>query len=263
MKNTNSVETIEDIESYINSLNLEKLRLVEEGKYVEAENIKQKIKEVKENYEGRNKIAIADQHENEMKALEEEYNRELMYFHESWDERFRELQDKSRKEEDSLIENQEKEMQALYDYLEETLPKLIFLKHSKEYLDLRQIEMNMVKQELYLEAHRIKLKADALLKEEEDKFNKEKEKKIKIKIDKLKKKQSLERNTLKEKLTIEAEISKKTKSDELEKLIHKFKNKKVDLEIQQKQEKILTENTNLMRASKIKNNYQLNTIRDF
>lgn len=101
-----------------------------------------------------------------------------------------------------------------------------------------------------MEAHKVKIKADLYQKAEEDKFNFEKNQKIKHKVEKLTRKQMLEKNALKEKLNIEYEMLKKEKESDLERLIHKYKNRRLELEIQQKQEKILTENDNLMKASK-------------
>lgn len=43
---------------------------------------------------------------------------------------------------------------------------------------------------------------------------------------------------------------KKEKARGLETIIHKYKNRKFDLEKQQKQEKLLSDNNNLLKASK-------------
>lgn len=101
-----------------------------------------------------------------------------------------------------------------------------------------------------MEAHKIKLKADMYQRAEEDRFNMEKNQKIKHKIEKLNKKQILEKNALREKLNTEYEMLKREKESDLEKLIHKYKNRRLELESQQRQEKLLTENDSLMKASK-------------
>lgn len=72
------------------------------------------------------------------------------------------------------------------------------------------------------------------------------------KTDQLFTKQNLEKNALKQKLDTEYEIMKKQKDDEMAVIILKFKNRKMDLESQQKHEKTLTENENLFKQSKKK-----------
>ncbi len=60
----------------------------------------------------------------------------------------------------------------------------------------------------------------------------------------------IEKNSLKKKVEIEIEVMKKEKASGLETLVHKYKNRKFDLELQQKQEKLLNDNNNLFKASK-------------
>ena len=60
----------------------------------------------------------------------------------------------------------------------------------------------------------------------------------------------IEKNAVQKKIEIELEVLKKEKSASFDKLIHKYKNRKLDLDIQQKQEKIYNDNLNLYRASK-------------
>jgi hypothetical protein len=62
-------------------------------------------------------------------------------------------------------------------------------------------------------------------------------------------KQNLERNALKQKLDTEYEMMKKQKDEETQKLIHKYKNRKMDLELQHNQERNLSENESLLKAS--------------
>jgi hypothetical protein len=52
------------------------------------------------------------------------------------------------------------------------------------------------------------------------------------------------------KIEAEYELLKKQRKNVFENLINKFKNRKFELDLQQKQEKILTENHNLLKKSK-------------
>jgi hypothetical protein len=90
-----------------------------------------------------------------------------------------------------------------------------------------------------------------LEKSETEKYIKERNEKIRAKSEQLGHKQYLEKSALKQKLDLEFEIARKSKEDEMSKIILKFKNKKLDLELQQKQERLLSENSNMQRASNI------------
>ncbi len=86
------------------------------------------------------------------------------------------------------------------------------------------------------------------------KFTKEKTEKVKAHSMKILKQQLNEKNALKMKIEAEYELLKKQRKTVFESLINKFKNRKYELDLQQKQEKLFSENENLLRASTIKNN---------
>lgn len=90
------------------------------------------------------------QHSSEMLNLEENYNREIVELNIKWDALFNELNEKAKKMEESLNIKQKNEMETLIIQLDEKISKQI--KFSKEYLDLKQCEYNLVKQDrlLYL-----------------------------------------------------------------------------------------------------------------
>lgn len=83
------------------------------------------------------------------------------------------------------------------------------------------------------------------------KFNKEKTEKVKAHSMKVLKQQQNEKNALKMKIEAEYELLKKQRKTVFENLINKFKNRKFELDMQQKQEKLLAENQNMLKASKI------------
>jgi hypothetical protein len=250
LQQTQTTDGVFDIKSYVSKLIQEKLRLAEEGRYIEADQLKRRIHEIEMQIDNTTSKNIESQQEVEIRYLEEEYERELNEFQSHWDARFAEFDHKSKMEENVLAENHNNEMNELSLYIEEVLPKSLFLKYSKEYLDLRQIEINMKKQEMYLEAHLVKIKADMKGKDEIDKYNKEKENVVKSKIEKLMKKQNLEKNALQEKNFIEYEVLKKDKDASFEKMIQRFKNRKNDLDKQHKTQKLYPSNKNLLKASK-------------
>lgn len=198
---------------------------------------------------GRKKKDIEERHSSEQRMLEENYQRDILEFNSIWDDKSRELEERAKKEEDELNETHQREEKELYENIEHTLPRV--LKYSKEYLDLKQVEANLVKQERYIEAHFIKTKCEALVTKENSKFSLERNDKIKIKLEQSNKKQQNEKNQLKQKFILDYEVLRKERDAETEKLIHRYKNKKLDLDMQQKQEKNLTSNQNMLKASKL------------
>lgn len=96
----------------------------------------------------------------------------------------------------------------------------------------------------------MKKKIENIEKLDNIKFNKDKTDKVKAQSMKVLKHQLNEKNALKMKIEAEYESLKKQRKTIFEYLINKFKNRKFELDLQQKQEKILTDNKNLFKASK-------------
>ncbi len=101
-----------------------------------------------------------------------------------------------------------------------------------------------------MEAHFLKTKCNQLEKKETEKFIKERNDKIRAKSEALAHKHTLEKNALRQKLDTELEVLNKVKEDEIASTVLKFKNKKMDLDKQQKTELNLSKNSNLMKQSK-------------
>jgi len=189
-----------------------------------------------------------------MNSLEGLYKKEYEELEMIYNNKFNELQNKSKQMEENLNQKHEKEMERFYINLDEKLPKEV--KFSKAYLDLKNQEMNLAKQQKYKEAMYIKKKREKIEIEDTERFNKEKTEKIKSQSLKTANKHLNEKNALKKKIELEFEELKKDKQKKLEVLILKFKNKKAELEIQQKMETHITDNKNLFKAS---NNFCLLT----
>jgi hypothetical protein len=83
----------------------------------------------------------------ELQNIEISYKRELDNLNNYWDHLFRELEEKSERLEKELIQKHQKEMENLFVTLEQKLPKNI--KYSKEYLELKSQEENLVKYQRY------------------------------------------------------------------------------------------------------------------
>jgi hypothetical protein len=161
---------------------------------------------------------------------------------------FNELEGKSKLLEEKLNEKHQNEMEELYNFLDMKLPKIV--KYSKKYLDLKNQELNLAKQQKYKEALLIKKQCESLDRLDTDKFNKEKTEKIKSQSIKTANKHLNEKNALRKKIEVELEVLKKKKIQMTNTLILKYKNRRSELELQQKAETHLSENKNKLKASK-------------
>jgi hypothetical protein len=218
-----------------------------EGKYEDAENCRIKIEEVKKTLKNKKKNNLEYQHVGEIGNLEQSYTKELEDFNNEYELKFQELEIKSKNSEMNLKEKHAKEMEDLYAFLEQKLPKNV--KYSREYLELRSQEQNLVKLQRFKEASFVSKKVEVQEKIDAEKWNKEKTEKIKSQTVKTAQKHLSEKNALKKKIEVEIEALKKEKEFGIQRIVLKYKNKKFDLELQQKQEKYLSENANQLKAS--------------
>jgi len=120
--------------------------LANEGKYLEADKIKSAINELKNTSSGKFKKDVSSQHELEMKNLDDSYNYEISTFNKKWEEIFNDFNYKFKKMEENLSNKHKLELEELLLNLDVKLPKQV--KFSREYLELRTSEYNLVKQEM-------------------------------------------------------------------------------------------------------------------
>lgn len=227
----------------------EKEESIKNGNYDYTEEINIKIQEIKKTLVQERKKQLQLQHNVEIESLDSSYKRELEEFNENWDEVFKNFDEKSTKDKENLNMRHEQEMNELYNYLEEKLPKNV--KYSKKFLDLKNQEENLVKLQRFKEAALLRKQLDAMDKFDTDKFNKDKYEKIKAQSVKTANKHMSEKSALEKKIDIKFEILKKDRQKNLEKLLLKYKNRKTELDIQQKQEIMFLENENLLKKSKL------------
>lgn len=239
---------INEIIAYLEKLELEKAESIKASNYDYTEQINQKITEMKKSLVAEKKKQLMEQHNIEIQSLDNAYKNELDEFNVAWDEKFKKLEEKSKNLEDSLNEKHNKQMNELYEYLEMKLPKNV--KYSKTYLDTKNQEENLVKLGRFKEAAIMKKKLEEIERTDTEKFNKDKYERIKAESVKTANKHMNEKNTLRKKIETEFEILRKDRQSNLEKLLLKYKNRKTDLENQQKQEVLYLENDKLLKKSK-------------
>lgn len=184
-----------------------------------------------------------------MSALEETYRKEVDEFNELWEKKFEEFNQESTTQEEELKAEHEKEHEGTEASVEK---KLVTsgIKTSKESIQLKALEDALVKQERYKEAAQIVNKVLEKEKEDSEKFEREKSEKISITTENLKAKQQLEINAMKQKVDTQFDIMKRDKEQAFTNLMIKYKNKKFELELQQKKSIFYAGKESAEKASK-------------
>ena len=226
----------------------EKEKLVSEGKYLEANEIKAKIDKLRKSNRNMRTQTLNLIQNKQNEELEENYNQEYQKLSDLWDNKLLSFIENGNKIEDELALNQNSKLEELINELTSNYPPIKF---SSEYLNLKQIEKNLVKQERYQEANYYKSKCDKLEKEEIEKYNKERSDKIHKKAEALGLKFENEKKVLKEKLDRNFELLKVQRDKELKQITSKYKNRKTELNCIHKKQRNINENDNLLRSQNL------------
>jgi hypothetical protein len=222
---------------------------VKEKRYDEADTIQTRINYLKKASVERKKRDLSAVHANEMDSLEQTYRKEVDEFNEIWDKKFSDFEEESANWEEQLRGKHAKETEEFEANIEKKLVKPGG-KQSKDLLQLKALEDALVKQERYKEAHHIKKKVDNKERDDSERFDREKNEKVLTVTENLKAKQALEYNALRQKIETQTEVLRKDKEHGFTNLLNKFKNKKFELELQQKKALFYAGNESAEKASK-------------
>ena len=229
----------------------EKEQLVSEGKYLEANEIKSKIDQLRKSNKNMRTHTLNLIQNKQNEDLEENYNLEYQNVSDMWDNKLLSFIENGNKLEEELVQNQNNKLEELINELTSNYPSIKF---SKEYLNLKQIEKNLVKQERYQEANYYKEKCDKLEMEENEKYNKERNDNIRKKVESFGLKFENEKKVLREKLDRNFELLKVQRDKELKQITFKYRNRKIDLNSIHRKQRNINQNDNLIRSQNL-NNY--------
>ena len=228
----------------------EKEKLVSEGKYLEANEIKSKIDQLRKSNKNMRTQTLNLIQNKQNEDLEENYNLEYQNVSDMWDNKLLSFIENGNKLEEELVQNQNNKLEELINELTSNYPSI---KYSKEYLNLKQIEKNLVKQERYQEANYYKEKCDKLELEENEKYNKERNDNIRKKVESFGLKFENEKKVLREKLDRNFELLKVQRDKELKQITFKYRNRKIDLNGIHKKQRNINQNDNLIRSQNLNN----------
>ena len=228
----------------------EKEQLVSEGKYLEANEIKSKIDKLRKSNKNMRTQTLNLIQNKQNEDLEENYNLEYQNVSDMWDNKLLSFIENGNKLEEELVQSQNNKLEELINELTSNYPSI---KYSKEYLNLKQIEKNLVKQERYQEANYYKEKCDKLEMEENEKYNKERNDNIRKKVESFGLKFENEKKVLREKLDRNFELLKVQRDKELKQITFKYRNRKIDLNGIHKKQRNINQNDNLIRSKNLNN----------
>jgi hypothetical protein len=229
-----------------------------QGKYVEAEIAKNRLEELKLHEENRRKEAMRSRQIAERLGVEEAHMLEFQQFNIVWDKKMAEYEQHA----DELVEamrvrsysacvfarlesspsycfvSQERHQGELREFQRKLLGKQQKPKFSRELLNLRKIQEHLAKQKDYTEAHKMKLKSDALEAWELEKWRNLKQQEMFQREAKFKHRQQQELLALQKRIQTGREEQKKQRQLDLERLLQRYQNVKSELEAQQNLERI-------------------------
>ena len=204
----------------------EKEKLVAEGKYLEADEIKQKIEEMKKDSSYQKNDALYESQEKERQDLENDYETERKELEEKWDKKIQDFVEQGKKMEEELVEAHNKKMEEYITTLTTNYPRI---KYSPEYLNGRVQENKLAKQERYKEAAARKKINDQLQEQENEKYELERNENINKNAETLGLKQEQDLNVVRARLARNYDLLVSHKEKDLDRLDNKFKNKKQEL----------------------------------
>ena len=235
MSNNYSVSEVSSQRDLLLELTQQKEKLVSEGKYLEANEVKNKINKIKNSSLYRKSQTLTETQEKQNEGLEEAFNIELHDLVEFWDNKIQDFIEKGKQAETELNDYHNQQMEELINNLTNKYPAI---KYSKEYLENKSIEINLAKQERFKEAHYYRVKCDKLEEKENAKYERDRNAHIQLKAEILGNKQANEKKCLRERNETQLDLLINQKNNELNKLSQKYKNIKNELDYFHKKQKI-------------------------
>lgn len=226
------------VQDFLQILEEHRKNCEKQGKYVEAEIAKNRLEELKVHEENRRREAMRSRQIAERLGVEEAHMLEFQQFNLLWDKKMIEYEQHA---ESLVIAMRERHGAELREYQRKCMSKQVRPKFSKDLLDLRKIQETLAKQKDYAEAHKMKLKADALEAWELEKWQQQRQAEMHQKESTFRHHKQTELLALQKRIQTGREEQKKQRQMDLEKLLQRYQNVKAELEAQQNLERVRME----------------------
>ncbi|CAK68353.1 unnamed protein product (macronuclear) [Paramecium tetraurelia] len=250
-----------DIEEYIQILYEHQKSCEKAGKYLEADQAKKRLAELKKELDQKNKYEVKDRHTNEKQEIEKAHLDEFNQFNEFWDQKMAEFDSEAQRVKEQVLQRHDEELRQFTEELENSIP--VKPKDSAELLSLRKTEESLARQENYQEAHLTQQRILSMERDEYEKWNASRMCKIRNLISQLKLKQTNELGALQQRIISGQEEQRKIRSQELEKLLQKYQNVRKELTSQQNQEITRLDKTmknqSIMQQSRMNSSKMMNS----
>jgi hypothetical protein len=226
------------VQDFLDILEEHRKNCERQGKYVEAEIAKNRLDELKLHEENRRREAMRSRQIAERLGVEEAHMLEFQQFNQIWDKKMAEYELHA----EELIEAmKDRHSSELREFQRKLMAKQIRPKFSKDLLNLRKIQDTLAKQKDYAEAHKMKLKGDALEAWELEKWHSQRQQDLLGREAKFKVAKPSELLALQKRIQTGREEQKKQRHLDLERLLQRYQNVKAELDAQQTLERIRME----------------------
>ena len=222
---------MDKVKNHLKTLYEQRKKLIEDAEYIKAEELTQKIKKYKNTILDQQKIEFTKRKQAEQESFDKNYSEEIAQFNERWAKKEEELKMILDQREKELIKNQKNEINYYLSGADERNAKQ---KISPNYLNMKKVEMTLVKQERFLEAEQMKQKAEKLLKEENRLLEIQNQKKMKKKIEILMKRHKEDLTKFKDDKAKQLYLIQKEKNREYDMIVNKYRTIKVEMTLRQK-----------------------------
>lgn len=237
----------EEIIQLLGELDMIREESVQEGRYLDADNAKNKMKQVNQVLDKKRKRNMKTKHNLEKNKLDEDFENEMQSFSSFWDEKIMKYQEECRQLEKMLLTKNQEELEDYNQSLNKTIP--LKFKPSPKMLEMHATLNQLLKNQDYKDAHYLQQKICALERKEEEKYFYERDRKIEHLLESMKQRHNQEYNTLKKKIILGLEELEINRKKEYEKLLLKFNNIKKNIENQHNMESYYFEKS--VKASQI------------
>ena len=222
---------MDKVKNHLKTLYEQRKKLIEDAEYIKAEELTQKIKKYKNTILDQQKIEFTKRKQAEQESFDKNYSEEIAQFNERWAKKEEELKMILDQREKELIKNQKNEINYYLSGADERNAKQ---KISPNYLNMKKVEMTLVKQERFLEAEQMKQKAEKLLKEENRLLEIQNQKKMKKKIEIIMKRHKEDLTKFKDDKAKQLYLIQKEKNREYDMIVNKYRTIKVEMMLRQK-----------------------------
>lgn len=206
-----------------------------QGKYIEADIAKKRLEELRLHEEDKRLNGLRSRQEAQRLGIEEAHMLEFQQFNDMWDRQMKEYDDRAAE----LLEamRQRHELDAAEFGQKKAAEPARKPKHSSELLDLRRIEQVLARQGEYVEAQKVKVRADTVEAAEIERAKVEREQSLLHVEARFLARQEQELSALRQRITSGAEEQRVARQQDLERLLQRYNNIKAELEAQQTAER--------------------------